>query len=182
MARKQRLHRDDWAKAALDAWAEEGMHAVAVEPVATRLGATKGSFYWHFSTRDDLVHAALVRWQARATDGVISELVPIQDPQERLRRLLRRALDEWPGARLDRAVLAATDSPLVQPIVRDVTIRRRNFMADTYREMGLPEKEAHSRAGLAYAAYVGLLSQRSILLEQAPVDLPSAVEVLLRVP
>ena len=53
-----RLSRDDWAGAALDALSG-GLGAVAVEPLAARLGATKGSFYWHFRNRDELIAAAL---------------------------------------------------------------------------------------------------------------------------
>ena len=46
--RNGRLSAEDWAQAALDLIAEQGVAAVAVEPLARRLGVTKGSFYWHF--------------------------------------------------------------------------------------------------------------------------------------
>ena len=57
-ARNARLSADDWAQAALDLIAEQGVSAVAVEPLARRLGVTKGSFYWHFPSRDALLQAA----------------------------------------------------------------------------------------------------------------------------
>ena len=56
------LTREDWTRAALLAIAEGGTGAVAVEPLAARLGATKGSFYWHFRSRSDLLAAALATW------------------------------------------------------------------------------------------------------------------------
>ena len=56
---KSRLSADDWALAALDVIAEQGLAAVAVEPLARRLGVTKGSFYWHFPSREALLVAAL---------------------------------------------------------------------------------------------------------------------------
>ena len=40
----------DWARAALAAIARGSIGAIAVESVAADLGATKGSFYWHFKT------------------------------------------------------------------------------------------------------------------------------------
>jgi Bacterial regulatory proteins, tetR family len=48
---------DGWGKggfgaAALAAIAKGGLAAVAVEPLAARLGATKGSFYWHLTWGD----------------------------------------------------------------------------------------------------------------------------------
>src|SRR3546814_7480606 len=61
--RKGRLSAEDWAQAALDLIAEHGVAAVAVEPLARRLGVTKGSFYWHFQSRDALLQAALARWE-----------------------------------------------------------------------------------------------------------------------
>src|SRR5215207_10572201 len=50
---RKTLTRQDWAAAGLAALVEGGPDAVAVEPVATRLGATKGSGYWHFTDRAD---------------------------------------------------------------------------------------------------------------------------------
>src|SRR5690606_7033358 len=62
-SRGARLSAADWAQAALDVIAEQGVSAVAVEPLARRLGVTKGSFYWHFPSRDALLQAALERWE-----------------------------------------------------------------------------------------------------------------------
>jgi AcrR family transcriptional regulator len=42
------LRREDWARAALEAFSRGGLPAIAVAPLARRLGVTKGSFYWHF--------------------------------------------------------------------------------------------------------------------------------------
>ncbi|MEO7478195.1 MAG: helix-turn-helix domain-containing protein, partial [Lysobacteraceae bacterium] len=44
--RPARLSAADWAQAALDQLGEQGLAAVGVEPLARRLGVTKGSFYW----------------------------------------------------------------------------------------------------------------------------------------
>ena len=71
MARKgtgaKRLHEPtltatDWAEAALHLIAEAGLGALTVEALAVRLGVTKGSFYWHFKGRAELLAAALGRW------------------------------------------------------------------------------------------------------------------------
>ena len=66
--RSGRLSADDWAREALDQIAEQGVASVAVEPLARRLGVTKGSFYWHFPSRDALLQAALERWERRALE------------------------------------------------------------------------------------------------------------------
>lgn len=74
------LTRADWIEAALEALATQGLPAVAVEPLARRLGTTKGSFYWHFSDRSDLIGATLQHWEQRDTDDLISRIEEIEDP------------------------------------------------------------------------------------------------------
>ena len=74
-----RLSRQAWVQAALEALAEGGLAAVAVEPLAARLGATKGSFYWHFANRDALSSAALASGSAH-TDAVIAEIEALGRP------------------------------------------------------------------------------------------------------
>src|SRR3954451_16486670 len=85
--RHSRLSADDWAQAALDMVAEQGVGAVAVEPLARRLGVTKGSFYWHFPSRDALLQAALERWEAIEQESVFGSLEAVPDPRARLREL-----------------------------------------------------------------------------------------------
>ncbi|MGB8962821.1 MAG: helix-turn-helix domain-containing protein [Pseudonocardiaceae bacterium] len=78
-----RWTRDGWIDAALHVLLNEGPDAVAVQPIARRLGATKGSFYWHFSSRDELLGAALARWEVVATDDVIAEIEASPGPRPR---------------------------------------------------------------------------------------------------
>src|SRR5580658_6647326 len=70
MPRTARLTRADWAEAALATLVEGGAGAVAVEPVAARLGASKSSFYWLFDNRRALLEAALERWEQEQTERV----------------------------------------------------------------------------------------------------------------
>jgi AcrR family transcriptional regulator len=70
--RGARLNAQDWADAALIALRSSGAGGVAIEPLARALGATKGSFYWHYRNRKALLEAALGRWEAQETDAVIA--------------------------------------------------------------------------------------------------------------
>jgi AcrR family transcriptional regulator len=74
---KPRLGREAWIEAALDALARDGEAGLRVEPLAKRLGVTKGSFYWHVADRNALLDAALEAWAEgriaairRQTDGI----------------------------------------------------------------------------------------------------------------
>src|SRR5215211_1580023 len=78
--RADRLRAEDWTKAALAAIAEKGVANVSIERLARELGATKGSFYWHFKDRPALIAAALDRWERDYTDRIIERLSEIDDP------------------------------------------------------------------------------------------------------
>src|SRR4029078_4672955 len=62
---RTRLSAADWEQAALDVIAEQGVSAGTVEEPARQLRVTKGSFYWHFPTREALLKAALERWESQ---------------------------------------------------------------------------------------------------------------------
>jgi AcrR family transcriptional regulator len=156
MADRERLGPGDWASAALEALRDEGLPGVAVEPVARRLGVTKGSFYWHFADRAALLRAALALWEKRETEDVIAVLAGLAEPRERLLRLFR-AVGQRPGRALHLALAAAAHDPAVRAVLRRVSRRRLGYLEECYRGLGLPPAAARHRATLAYAAYVGFL-------------------------
>jgi AcrR family transcriptional regulator len=146
----------DWIQAAMEALLEGGVAAIAVEPLAVRLGTTKGSFYYHFPNRDALIVAALEDWESSQTEAVIERLDLIPDPGERLRAVLAAAFADRPGGVRDAALFAAATHPLVKPIVARVTQRRLNYFTDRYIELGLSTARATRRARMLYQAYIGL--------------------------
>jgi AcrR family transcriptional regulator len=153
---KRRLTRDDWAKAALTAIAEGGLNAVAVEPLAARLGATKGSFYWHFANRAALLEAALARWEELHTTAVNAEVQSASpDPVQRLRLLIQRAIGLAERDRIGVVLHAAADHPAIAPVLARVTKSRLDFLAALFSELGMPAEQAAQRALLTYSAYLG---------------------------
>ncbi|MEC3979775.1 TetR/AcrR family transcriptional regulator [Amycolatopsis sp. H20-H5] len=157
MAKKRRLAPEDWADAALEALAEGGLAAVAVEPIATRLGATKGSFYWHFANRDALVQAALRRWAELHTETIITGLADVADPVRRLHELFGVVFGRDVGNRAEFELLAHANDPMVGPVLAEVTTRRVGFLVECFLEMGHPAAAARHRGVLAYTTYVGLV-------------------------
>ncbi|WP_308016250.1 TetR/AcrR family transcriptional regulator [Nonomuraea aurantiaca] len=151
----ERLGPDDWARAALAALAEGGLGAVAVEPVAVRLGVSKGSFYWHFANRRALVEAALAQWEA-GTERVIARLESLDEPVTRMRTLLDLAFGDAENAAISFRLISEVDDPLVGEVVRRVSRRRLDFMQEVLRELGQPEGEARRRVLAAYGGYLGL--------------------------
>ncbi|MDR7067872.1 AcrR family transcriptional regulator [Pseudoxanthomonas japonensis] len=164
-ARNARLSADDWAQAALDLIAEQGVSAVAVEPLARRLGVTKGSFYWHFPSRDALLQAALERWEAGEQENIFGSLEKVADPRERLRALFQLVGHEVKPHIIYSELLKALDHPAVQPVIDRISQRRLDYLVAMFRQAGLQRTDATHRARLAYAAYVGFL-QLSLQLQQ----------------
>ena len=154
--RQTRLSRRAWVEAALEAIAEGGLAAVAVMPLAKRLDATKGSFYWHFPSREALVEAALADWEQSHTAAVIAEIdAASEDPLLQLRLLFKRVTELAARDRIELALLATADHPTVRPVLDRVTRRRIDFTAQLFRRFGFSRAEASRRALLAYSAYLG---------------------------
>src|SRR5271168_4678094 len=57
------LQPDDWIRAAFARLSTEGIESVRIELLARDLGVSKGSFYWHFRDREDLLNAVLDDWE-----------------------------------------------------------------------------------------------------------------------
>lgn len=150
------LDRQSWITAALRALLRDGPSAVAVEPLARSLAATKGSFYWHFHSRDELLEATLDEWIRLTTDDVIAAMDELDvPPAERARRLFAmviEASERHPG---QLVLLASADHPSVAAALDRATRRRIDYVAHLLRSAGLAAPIARRRAILAYAAYLG---------------------------
>jgi AcrR family transcriptional regulator len=150
------LTAEAWAGAALTAITEAGLDAVNVDELARALGVTKGSFYWHYSSRADLIAAALTLWERRDTGGYLAEIANIPDPADQLRRLIANAvrLSQRPNM---YAALSQADSEPARAILQRVAGQRIAFLTGLYADLGLPPQRARLLARLAYATYIGLL-------------------------
>ncbi|MEO8010817.1 MAG: helix-turn-helix domain-containing protein, partial [Dokdonella sp.] len=173
-----RLTAADWESAALAVLAESGLAAIAVESLARTLGVTKGSFYWHFSTREALIGAAVARWEKRDEDEVLARIEPIADPRERLRELFRRVSREVQSHVIYAALLQASDHPLVHPVIERISKRRLDLLTLAYRQTGFERRTAGHRARLAYTAYTGFLqlNQRRAMPRMDQEDYAAYVE------
>ena len=153
-----KLTADTWTGAALEAIAEGGLAAVSVEGLARRLGATKGSFYWHFANRDALIDATLTAWEAGETVEVAKLLAPLPDAASRLRVLLAAALDDRPGARVEAGLLADSNVPVVRASLERATRARTGYLRQLFEQIGVDDPQ--DRATTGFAIYLGLLHMR----------------------
>jgi AcrR family transcriptional regulator len=162
------LTASDWAEAALQLIAEKGLRALTISALAARLRVTKGSFYWHFHGRSDLLAAALARWE-RVTAETIQALDAVADHRRRL-ELILDAANQPPRSRSLYAALAeAGEDPVVRKVLNRVASLRMAYLEVCYRALGFDDASARAHAFFAYAAYRGLLQ----LAHEAPASLPT---------
>jgi AcrR family transcriptional regulator len=168
----------DWAEGALQFMAEAGLAALTVDALAARLGVSKGSFYWHFKGRSELLAAALERWERRSTAEAIKALGGVPDPGRRLAIILD-ASTQPPRARSLYAALAeAPHDPVVARVLSRVASMRIDYLRTCYGELGLDPREAQARAVFAYAAYRGLLQLAREAGGVLPADWPAYAAVV----
>ncbi|WAS90659.1 TetR/AcrR family transcriptional regulator [Nannocystis punicea] len=106
---------------------ERGMSRLSVDAVITEVGLSKGGFFHHFKTKNDLILALLDRL-VRRMDGLVAELAA-KDPQPRGARLRaqivlsfdsKRQEAEAPQALLLAFVEAVQSQPAVRRLAREL--------------------------------------------------------------
>jgi AcrR family transcriptional regulator len=150
------LSRQDWLDAAVKLLIEEGIDQVKVQRLGKALRTSRGSFYWHFRDRGELLDEILRHWQATNTDQLIAALGPPEAPlEDRILGLFGR----WVGSgfpRFDNAIRAwASRSPKVRKAQRAAEQRRRLKIAQLFLDAGYPPAEAAVRGDVLYFTQVG---------------------------
>jgi AcrR family transcriptional regulator len=155
-AADERNSRADWVRAGLALLLKSGIEAVRVEPLALRLGVTKGSFYWHFKDRAALHAAMLEEWSATATGDVIAGVDRAADARARLRQLIARTTADPKVARLETAIRSwANSDDKASRAVAAVDSRRLDFVAGLLQETGVDPAVAQLRAQIIYLVLIG---------------------------
>ncbi len=80
------------AASAFALFAEKGFDGVSLDQIAARAGVTKGSVYWHFNSKRELIHAACAHYYRTYQRQINEALVALTDPGERLEHTLRVAV------------------------------------------------------------------------------------------
>lgn len=161
--RKPRLARESWVAAGMKALVERGVQAVSVEPLAKELGVTKGSFYWHFASRAELLESLLETWEREGTLSVIEAVeARASSPAERLERLVLTTTKTTPYDELEGALRdwARTDA-LAAAAVGRVDRRRLRYVTDLLVATGLDRARSRRRANIFYRTLIGEFTYRS---------------------
>lgn len=156
-AAKPRLGRADWLRAAMLCLMEDGIDAVQITRLATSIGASRGSFYWHFKSRQELLDGLMAEWfavngqrieqvlgQADSLDRGILSFFALWTNPDKFNSPMEQAVRDW--ARLDARVLN---------VVREEDTNRIAIIAALFRRFDYTPQEALVRARVLYFAQVG---------------------------
>jgi AcrR family transcriptional regulator len=159
-ATRTMLDREAWIKGAVTILAEHGAERLRVEVLAKRLGVTKGSFYWHFKNRRDLLDAVLQFWkegrirdirkQTQAqpggeVDALLHTIEVYGSARNRKGISIEAAVRDW--ARRDAQAVA---------VVEEVDAERLACSCRLFLALGMDMEEAQARSVMLYAYVFGV--------------------------
>ena len=176
-AARTQLGRDEWISGATELMAKLGIDGVRVEVLAKTLGVTKGSFYWHFKDRKDLLDNLLETWrEGRIRDIEKQTALTPGKEREQARHLIEvySAARNRKGISIELAIRdwARRDTSAAQ-IVAAVDAHRLECTRKLFRIVGFDEQEAKARSLMLYAYVFG---QSLMLYENFDDHLPALKE------
>jgi AcrR family transcriptional regulator len=154
----KRLSKTDWIKAGFQALTEAGPKALKAEPLARRLGTTKGSFYWHFDDVPSFQAAMMETWETRAYAEIVTLVEQQGTAVKKLRELAQIAAagapEDFGGIAAEPSIRAwARENPKVASAVAQIDANRMAYVQGLFEEVGLTNPEL---TRVLYAAFVGM--------------------------
>jgi AcrR family transcriptional regulator len=157
--RESPLQPDDWIRAAFSRLSAQGVESVRVEILARDLGATKGSFYWHFIDREDLLARMLLQWEEEEMRWLEAAHEPNSGAAARWARFIERS------ANLDRARLEvsfrawARRDERVASHIATIEAKRRAHILSVLRDVGFTPSSAERWSEVALLVYLGWMDR-----------------------
>ena len=154
-------------RAAYACFREHGYPATTVDMICKNAGVSKGSFYWTFSSKQEVFVDILHAWTEEVVDEISGQfrtaaqstdyVTAIRAALERELRRGRAIVPLW----IEFAALAPRE-PAVQVALSDFYARIRAAVTDMLRPIlgnALPEDELHAVAAAVFATFTGLVMQ-----------------------
>jgi AcrR family transcriptional regulator len=151
--------REELARSAFELFSEHGFKNVNLDAIAAHAGVTKGSLYWHYRSRKEVILAACAHYYREWHRRFHTAILTAADPLERLQR----------------AVLCSVDNCILNRSMRV-------FVTEVY---ALALHDAEIRAGwlqfldAARESFVGLVEDARVAGKIPTTDVGRAVDLML---
>ena len=151
------LQRFDWLLSALKLFVSEGIDAVRITRLADELSVSRGSFYWHFKNREDLIEALVGYWRDKNTSAIREAVDPASSLCDGILRFFETCIDHSKfDPRLDLAVREwARRSPEIRLLVDQADELRIESFSAFFGRFGYAMPEALIRARTIYFSQIG---------------------------
>jgi AcrR family transcriptional regulator len=157
--RESPLQPDDWVRAAFSRLSAQGVESVRVEILARDLGATKGSFYWHFKDRDDLLLRMLLQWEEQETRWLEAARELSPGAAARWAHFVERSANH-DRARLEVSFRAwARRDERVAGHMATIESKRRAHIASVLRDVGFTASSAERWSEIALLVHLGWMDR-----------------------
>lgn len=155
---RKSLSREAWIAAARKVLEKRGIAEVKIDRLARKLRVTRGSFYFHFTSQNDLLEELLNQWreancapfhELRATryeDGLqyFSDIVHVWVNEAPFSPALDLAIRDW----------SRTSASLAREVEENDGLRMA-LLTEAFQQMGYPEDESIVRARITYFHQIG---------------------------
>lgn len=162
MAKANRGAGEIWLEEGLRALEEGGPLSLSIDNLAARTGKTKGSFYYHFKSRERFIEALLAHYESKSTLEIFHAAEAEGDPEARRRKLVLLIFQV--SSRLEIIVRAWS---LYDPLVRGYQDRmdryRLEHLVRLYLSSGMDRPAAEVRAYRNYSLYIGVQQIRHLM-------------------
>lgn len=153
-----RLTKADWMNLAVDVLVKDGIDHVKIQAMAKELGVARSSFYWFFSSAQDLFDQLLAYWLTRNTGPIIERAMR---PAATVTRAVLNVFECWIDRRLfdpslDVAIrFWGRRDAAVRAVVEEADQQRIDALTRMFRRYGIEEEEALTRARVLYYTQIG---------------------------
>ena len=154
---RKQLQRVDWLQQALEIFVSEGIDAVRITALSESLGVTRGSFYWHFKNRKELIDALVSYWKSKNTPALINSFDNAEDFSEGILKFFETCVDSTQfDSRLDLAIREwARRSDQIRNQIDQEDTKRIESMQNFFQRFKFSMPEALIRARVLYFTQIG---------------------------
>lgn len=149
------LTREDWITGAWEMLGDAGLDGVRVEPLARRLGVTKGSFYWHFRDRQELLDVLLDIWFSIWDDQMSPDIDGDGNAEERIWALFESVIRRTTRGQTVSLRLLSHKDPEIARRIDERDAQRLAFLMQRLQEIGFSREEARVRGQVYQAIMTG---------------------------
>jgi AcrR family transcriptional regulator len=153
------LQPEDWIQAGFSQLSAHGVETVRVETLARNLSATKGSFYWHFKDREELLLRMLLCWETAEVQWLEEADELRSGAAVRWARFVARFADPE-RARLEAALGAwSRQDERVASRVAAIETKRRAHVVSVLRNVGFTLSAAEKWSEVAWLICLGWMDK-----------------------